>query len=256
MRFKILILSSLLFIAFLAVTALCVNWDNPSGDADEMISGGEVEIITPPPGQAATPKLSRELQKNKSSLDWTMPSTLTGGGDSAKSSRTQAESASEEAAASTPAEQTEPAANTSTATDTELPPAQPEVANAGGSWYFTLNDSVERDLNLAIFQKGNDVFGAGKIKEGNNTQDVTVSGAVADATLELNLVYCQSHRPIQAQSRSERRLCHRRVPGIFHERRLLDGKRRGREDGLSKMQIKCRENGTCVTIFNIFIKLN
>ena len=57
-----------------------------------------------------------------------------------------------------------------------------------GNWYFTLNDSVERDLNLAIFQKGNDVFGSGKIKEGNNTQDVTVSGAVADATLELKLV--------------------------------------------------------------------
>ena len=42
MRFKMLILSSLLFIAFLAVTALCVNWDDPSGNAEEMISGGEV----------------------------------------------------------------------------------------------------------------------------------------------------------------------------------------------------------------------
>jgi hypothetical protein len=188
MRFKMLILSSLLFIAFLAVTALCVNWDNPSGDAEEMISGGEVEIITPPPGQAATPKLSRELQKNKSSQDWTIPSTLTGGGDSAKASRTQAESTSEESLASTATEETAPVANTSTATDTELPPAQPEAVTVGGSWYFALNDSVERDMALTLFQKGNDVFGAGKIKEGNNTLDVTASGAVADATLELNLV--------------------------------------------------------------------
>jgi hypothetical protein len=188
MRFKMLILSSLLFIAFLAVTALCVNWDNPSGNADEMISAGEVATLTPPAGQAATPKLSRELQKNKSSLDWTMPSTLTGGGDSAKSSRTQAESASEEAVASTAAEETTLAANTSAVTDTELPPAQPEVTAVSGSWYFTLNDSVERDLALVLFQKGNDVFGAGKIKEGNNTLDVTVSGAIMDASLDLNVV--------------------------------------------------------------------
>ena len=179
MRFKILILSSLLFIAFLAVTAFCVDWSNPSYNADEMISAEGVTVYKNPSGFAATPQAQRDLEKNKSSLDWTMPSTLTGGGNSAKNSRAQAEASGEEIA---------PTANTSNATDTELPPAKPEVANAGGSWYFTLNDSVERDLNLAIFQKGNDVFGSGKIKEGNNTQDVTVSGAVADATLELKLV--------------------------------------------------------------------
>lgn len=188
MRFKMLILSSLLFIAFLAVTALCVNWDNPSGNADEMISAGEVEIITPPAGQAATPAAQRKLNENKTSMDWTVPSTLTGGGNSAKDSRTQAESASEETVASTAAEQAVPTANTSAATDTELPPAQPEVTAVGGSWYFTLNDSVERDLALVLFQKGNDVFGAGKIKEGNNTLDVTVSGAITDASLELDVV--------------------------------------------------------------------
>lgn len=188
MRFKMLILSSLLFIAFLAVTALCVNWNDPTYDADEMISAGEVEVITPPAGQAATPKLSREQQKNKSSLDWTMPSTLTGGGDSAKSSRAQAESASEETTAGNAGEETEPANNTTATTDTELPPVQPEVVTAEGSWYFTLNDSVKRDLALALYQKGNDVFGTGKIKEGNNTMDVTVSGAITDANLELNLV--------------------------------------------------------------------
>jgi len=182
MRFKLLILSSLLFIAFLAATALCVNWNDPSFDADEMINAGEVEIITPPPGQAATPKLSRDLQKDKSSQDWTMPSTLTGGGDSAKESRTQAESTS----AAT--KEAEPVENTSEATDTELPPVQEEAVSASGNWYFVLNDSMERDLVMTLFQKENDVFGSGKIKEGNNTIDVTVSGAISDATLELDVV--------------------------------------------------------------------
>jgi len=186
MRFKMLILSSLLFIAFLAVTALCANWNEQGLSADELISGGEVEILTPPAGQAATPKLSRELQKNKSSLDWTMPSTLTGGGDSAKSSRTQAELSGEETVASNAAEETTPAANTSA--DTELPPAPPEVITMSGNWYFTLNDSVVRDLALALFQNGTDVFGTGKIKEGNNTQDMTVSGAITNGAVELNLV--------------------------------------------------------------------
>jgi len=186
MRFKILILSSLLFIAFLAVTALCVDWSNPSYDADEMISAESVTVYKNPSGFAPTPQAQRELEKNKSSLDWTMPSTLTGGGNSAKNSRTLAESSSEEAAANAAAEETAPAANTSV--DTELPPAQPEVANAGGNWYFALNDSVERDLALVLFQKENDVFGAGKIKEGNNTMDVTVSGTITDASLVLDVV--------------------------------------------------------------------
>jgi hypothetical protein len=117
-----------------------------------------------------------------------MPSTLTGGGASAKESRTIAESSSEEAADSAAAKVAAPAANMSTAIDTELPPVQPAVTEAGGSWYFTLNDSVDRDLVLSLFQKGNDVFGAGKIKEGNNTLDVAASGAVADSTLDLNVV--------------------------------------------------------------------
>jgi hypothetical protein len=188
MRFKILILSSLLFIAFLAVTALCVDWSNPSYNADEMISAEGVTVYKNPSGFAPTPQAQRDLEKNKSALNWEMPSTLTGGGASAKDSRTQAETSSDVATASTAAEESASTANTSAATDTELPPAQPQVIAVGGNWYFTMNDSVERDLVLVLFQKGNEVFGAGKIKEGNNTQDVTASGAVADATLELNLV--------------------------------------------------------------------
>ncbi|MDD2834529.1 MAG: hypothetical protein PHY05_00100 [Methanothrix sp.] len=188
MRFKIIILSSLLFIAFLAVTALCVDWSDPSYNADEMISSGEVTVYKNPSGFAATPQAQRELDKNKSSLDWTMPSTLTGGGNSAKESRTSAEAASEETAASTATEETATSADTSYATETELPPAQPQVTAVGGSWYFTLNDSIERELAMVLFQKENDVFGAGKIKEGDNTLDVTVSGSVADSALDLNVV--------------------------------------------------------------------
>jgi len=182
MRFKLLL--SLFSIAFLAAIASGIDWNNPSNDADEMISSGETTTITPPAGQAATPKLSREAQENKSIMDWTMPSTLTGGGNSAKSSRAAAE-------ASVSSESTESATDTSTATaastaDTELPPTT--VATVGGSWSFLLNDTDEKEMALSLFQKDGDVFGAGKMRAGNSTVDVAASGTVSGSNLELNLV--------------------------------------------------------------------
>ncbi|HQI69013.1 MAG TPA: hypothetical protein PKV28_09470 [Methanothrix sp.] len=185
MRFKLLILSSLFLAGFLAVTAIAANWYNSESlGADELISGGEVETYVNPNGFAATPQKQRELEKNKTSQDWTMPSTLTGGGNSAKSSRAAAEAA-------VSSESTESATNTSTATaastaDTELPPAT--VATVGGSWSFLLNDTDEKEMALSLFQKDGDVFGAGKMRAGNSTMDVAASGTVSGSNLELNLV--------------------------------------------------------------------
>ena len=194
MKFKMLMLSSMLFIAFLAITAYCANWDDPTQTADQLLNGGETPIITPPPGQAATPQLSREAQKNKSSQNWVMPSTLTGGGNSAKASRDQAEATIADTTADTTsaAEDTTSSEEANSSATTELPPSQPAsqptAASLGGSWSFTLNDSVQRDLALTLFQKENDLFGAGKIREGNNTLDVTVSGtAQKNETAELDI---------------------------------------------------------------------
>jgi hypothetical protein len=195
MKFKMLILSSMLFIAFLATMALCANWDSSQTQtADQLIDGGETAIITPPPGQAATPALQRKLNANKTSVDWTVPNTLTGGGNSAKSSRDQAEASTADTAADT----TSAAQNNTSSEEatppvtTELPPSQttsqPAALSLAGSWSFTLNDSVQRDLALTLFQKGSDLFGAGKIREGNNTLDTTVSGAVlVNGTVELDI---------------------------------------------------------------------
>lgn len=180
MRFKTLILSSLLFLALLAVTALSVDWADPSYKADEMFTSGEDEAYVNPVGAPATPQEARELQKNKSALNWTMPSTLTGGGDSAKESRESAQSSSEsETSAST--EET-------AASDLAISPVQTEAVNVQGNWFFTLNDSVIRDLALTLLQDGSDVYGSGRIKEGNNSMDVSASGAVIGSDMKLNLV--------------------------------------------------------------------
>jgi hypothetical protein len=195
MRFKLLMLSFLLSIAFLAAIAICVDWDNPeSQSVDEMLSSGEYSTYNSNiPGQAATPKAERERQKNKSSMSWTMPSTLTGGGDSAKSSRDQAETTSSEAVeddmvASTI--ETTSAADTAATTQSELPPSESIVASVSGSWSFTLMDSVQRDLALVLYQPptGDEIFGAGKIRADNNTLDVAVSGFATNETMDLDVI--------------------------------------------------------------------
>lgn len=184
----------MLFVAFLAMTALCANWDDPTQTADQLLDGGETAIITPPPGQAATPQLSREAQKNKSSQNWVMPSTLTGGGNSAKASRDQAEATIADATEDTTSasQDTTSSEEATSPVTTELPPSlpasQPAALSLAGSWSFTLNDSVQRDLALTLFQKENVLFGSGKIREGNNTLDVTVSGSVQkNETVELDI---------------------------------------------------------------------
>ena len=195
MKFKMLILSSMLFTAFLAITTLCADWTNQQTQtADQLLDGGEVVVLTTPPGIAATPALQRKLNANKTSMDWTVPSTLTGGGNSAKSSRDQAEASTADTAADTTsaAQENTSSKDATPPVTTELPPSQttsqPTAASLAGSWSFTLNDSVQRDLALTLFQKGSDLFGAGKIREGNNTLDVTVSGSVQkNETVELDI---------------------------------------------------------------------
>ncbi|MEI8003297.1 MAG: hypothetical protein WCG94_03075 [Methanothrix sp.] len=195
MKFIGLMLSSLILLALFAANAQAVqdagsvSVEPGRSLADKLIEESNTgSVYANNNGFAPTPQAQRKLNENKTDMDWTVPSTLTGSGNTPKASRTSSELDSSQTTAETAPEEIAPVANTSAAIDTELPPAQPEVVTAGGNWYFTLNDSVERDMSLSLFQKGNDVFGAGKIKEGNNTQDVTVSGTVADATLELDVV--------------------------------------------------------------------
>lgn len=206
MRFKMWILSSFLFIAFLVVMAHGVNWDNPSGDAEEMISSGETNVVNSPmPASVDTPQKSRAVQGNKSSsLDWTMPSTLGGSTTSPKSSRDAAESSQTTDSSGATADGAEGNETTETSTaasstssvsastaQSELPPSQPSqnvVTSAGGSWSLTLNDTMQRDMALSLFQNGESVYGAGNIREGNSTTQVTASGNVSDGKLNLDVV--------------------------------------------------------------------
>ncbi len=180
MRLKALMLSSFIFSTMLAITALGVDWTNPTFDVDEMFHSGESEEYVNPVGAPATPQEARELQKNKSALNWTMPNTLSAGGESAKESREQAQSTNEP-------ETSAPAADV-TATETTTSPAPLETVNVQGTWFFTLNDSAVRDVALTLLQVDGDVYGSGRIREENASMDVAVSGTAAGSDLNLNLV--------------------------------------------------------------------
>ena len=173
MRMQGLILSSFILLALLASNVQAQG----QSMVDAYIEGTKAPEVykNPYDNYPATPQEARELQKNKSALNWTMPSTLSAGGESAKESREQAEETS-----APPAE--------SIASDSQTSPAQTEMVDVKGNWFFILNDSMTRELALTLLQEGGNVYGSGRIREDNSSMDVAVSGTAAGSDLKLNLV--------------------------------------------------------------------
>ena len=70
MRIKILIMSSLLLLAFFAINARSVDWDNPDDQSvDQMIAGPDQGMVIPPSGPVETPQASRAAQIGQSGKD-------------------------------------------------------------------------------------------------------------------------------------------------------------------------------------------
>jgi len=186
MNFKLSIILSIFFIAFMAVTALSADWENSQSlSADELISGVETNSNAP-----ATPQQVRAARENESSMDWTMPSTLSSTAKNPQDSRAEAEAASSEEE-SAPTVDSVPAEENASAMEktTELPPAEVALPYLGGSWSFALNDSVQRSVALTLFQNDGQVFGAGKMRVNNSTIDAAVSGQVyANGSAELDII--------------------------------------------------------------------
>ena len=173
------------------VTTLGADWDNQEHlSADELISG-----IEKSPKAPGTPQQVRALRENESAMDWSMPSTLSKGARDPKASRAEAEAASLEkeevkkestaAAAEASAKENASAA----AVTTELPPAQVALPSMSGSWSFALNDSLPRSMALTLFQRDEQLFGAGKMRVENSTIDAAASGQVfEDGTARLDII--------------------------------------------------------------------
>jgi len=96
MKIKILVLSSLLLLAFFVIAVYAVNWDDPSSQSvDQMLSGNETGYINTLPGEHVSPSAARSAesgQKGKDILSVPLGGKLNINSLTAKDARTQDQS--------------------------------------------------------------------------------------------------------------------------------------------------------------------
>ena len=129
-------------------------------------------------------KASREryfAEKENSTLDWEMPSSLSGSGSTPFESRSMAQEQSSAEVQDSSSQSSEISA------DAQVASNQSVIANASGTWSLQLNDSMQRDVSLALFQEGASIFGSGSLREGNSTSQVMASGTLQGDLLSLDL---------------------------------------------------------------------
>ena len=129
-------------------------------------------------------KASREryfAEKENSTLDWEMPSSLSGSGSTPFESRSMAQEQSSAEVQDSSSQSSEISA------DAQVASNQSVIVNASGTWSLQLNDSMPRDVSLALFQEGASIFGSGSLREGNSTSQVMASGTLQGDLLSLDL---------------------------------------------------------------------
>ncbi len=179
MRIKILIHSSLLLLAFFAINAYSVDWENQgSQTVDQMIAGDEGNV-TNPGGNPWASRASQVGQKGKDILSQQIGGKLNTGALTPQESRNQEQTQTQTAS-------TQPVVANNT------PPIQAETAEVpsiSGTWFFELVDSVSRNATIILLQSANGaVYGKGIIAEGNETFTAAASGSIAGEKLNLDLV--------------------------------------------------------------------
>ena len=176
LRAEIKILLSLAAIALLIFDAQSIG-DSIGKSVDQLIDESN-GIYSRNSDIPSTPQESRDLWSEKSGINFTMPSKLSGKGASPEESRLSAEVAAggEDQTAS-------PAQNPSMQSVSAS-----TVSNVSGEWSFELRDSKTRELALALFQSEGAIFGSGTMNDGNATQEVSASGFVGGDKLNLDIV--------------------------------------------------------------------
>lgn len=193
MKFKKLILSSLILIGYLSANAYAIQ--DPSqvtlgtGEslADKLIENSNSPGVFKSTDTrfAATPGESKKLWANRTNiLDKPMPKSLDATGSTPQATRANAELADSEAAQN----------NESTAANNvDSSASTPETSSSGmgnvsGSWAFTLDEGNNpKNLMLTLFQSGNDVYGTGSMRSGNSTLAVAASGSKDGEKMNLDV---------------------------------------------------------------------
>ena len=161
--------------------------DSPSiasgSSVDDYIEQSNIQTIDVE-AVANQAKASREryfAEKENSTLDWDMPSSLSGSGSTPFESRSMAQEQSSAEVQDSSSQSSE------ISTDAQIASNQSVIANASGTWSLQLNDSMQRDVSLTLFQEGASIFGSGSLREGNSTSQVMASGTLQGDLLNLDL---------------------------------------------------------------------
>jgi hypothetical protein len=180
MRMKVLVLSALLLLAFLARNAYSVNWDNPeSQTVDQMFAGDRGAPLN---GEYASPQASRAAQsgqENKAILNLPVGSTLSSGATSPQQARS---------------DETNQVNPTQPVVTKTIEPVQPTISpdttsSMTGRWSLKLNDNASRNAALTLFQSGEAVYGTGNINLDPTTVAMAIaSGIIKNDKLSLDVV--------------------------------------------------------------------
>ena len=161
--------------------------DSPSiasgSSVDDYIEQSNIQTIDVE-AVANQAKASREryfADTENSTLDWAMPSSLSGSGSTPFESRSMAQEQSSAEVQDSSSQSSE------ISTDAQIASNQSVIANASGTWSLQLNDSMQRDVSLTLFQEGASIFGSGSLREGNSTSQVMASGTLQGDLLSLDL---------------------------------------------------------------------
>ena len=182
-----LLISGLISGLFLLGFQSVILPDSPSiasgSSVDEYIEQSNIQTVDIE-AVANQAKASREryfAEKENSTLDWDMPSSLSGSGSTPFESRSMAQEQSSAEVQDSSSQSSEISA------DAQVASNQSVIANASGTWSLQLNDSMQRDVSLALFQEGASIFGSGSLREGNSTSQVMASGTLQGDLLNLDL---------------------------------------------------------------------
>ena len=185
MRTKVLIMSSLLLLAFFAIKSYSIDWNNPENyqSVDDLLSSGNG--IGPSLTQQAQAARAAEMgQPGKDILSVPFGNNSSSGASTPQLARSQ--------------ELNQTIATQSVATDvvpsTAAPSTQARPTSVAGTWSLEIDVGTPIYSNITLVQSEDAVFGKGEIMDGNDTQTAVASGSIKGDMLNLDLVSLENLR--------------------------------------------------------------
>ena len=184
MRTKVLIMSSLLLLAFFAIRSYSIDWNNPEGrSVDDLISSGNGDL----------PSLTDQAQASRAAQigqPGTNILSVPFGSNSSSGASTPQQAKSQELNQTIA---TQPVA-TNVVPSTAAPSTQARPTSVAGTWSLEIAAGTPIYANITLVQSEDAVYGKGTIMDENDTQTAVASGSIKGDMLNLDLVSLENLR--------------------------------------------------------------